>query len=112
MHETWPYLVMLAGAAATYFWRGLGVALADRLAPDSRALEWVACVAYALLAGLIARMIVLPIGPLAETTLATRLAAVGVAVTIFLLLRRNILLGVAAGATALTLLNAGAAAPH
>src|SRR3546814_3148285 len=99
MHDHWPYVVMLAGAAITYFWRALGVALAGRLRPDGRLFDWVGCIAYALLAGLISRMIVLPIGPLAETTLGARLASVPIAVAIFLGLRRNVLLGVAAGAT-------------
>ncbi|HET8727272.1 MAG TPA: AzlD domain-containing protein [Alphaproteobacteria bacterium] len=105
MAEHWPYAVMLAGAAITYFWRALGVALAGRLDPESRMFEWVGCVAYALLAGLIARMIVLPIGPLAETTMGARIASAAIAAGIFLALRRNVLLGVAAGATALVLLS-------
>src|SRR3546814_17880920 len=73
MHDHWPYVVMLAGAAITYFWRALGVALAGRLRPDGRLFDWVGCIAYALLADLISRMIVLPIGPLSETTLGARL---------------------------------------
>ena len=79
----------------------------ERFKPDSAALEWIGCVAYALLAGLIARMIVLPIGPLAETALAARLAAAVVALAIFFLLRRSVILGVAAGAGALVLLSWG-----
>ncbi len=102
-----PYVVLLVGAAVTYVWRALGVALAGRVRADSAALEWIGCVAYALLAGLIARMIVLPIGPLAETALAARIAAAVVALAIFFLLRRNVMLGVAAGAGALVLLSWG-----
>lgn len=109
MREYGPYAALLAGAAITYLWRALGVALAGRLDPDSRLFGWVGCVAYALLAGLIARMIVLPIGPLAETTMGARIASAAIAVAIFLILRRNVLLGVAAGATALVLLSGGAA---
>ena len=100
-----PYLVLLIGAAVTYVWRALGVALAGRVKADSAALEWIGCVAYALLAGLIARMIVLPIGPLADTALAARLAAAIMALAIFFLLRRSVMLGVAAGAGALVLLS-------
>src|SRR3546814_19089152 len=107
MHDHWPYVVMLAGAAITYFWRALGVALAGRLRPDGRLFDWVGCIAYALLAGLISRMIVLPIGPLAETTLGARLAPVPIALAIFLGLRRNVLLGFAAGAHAPALLAPG-----
>ena len=109
--EAWPYLVLLVGAAATYVWRALGVALAGRIRPEDKLIDWIGCVAYALLAGLIARMIVLPIGPLAETALGARVGAAAVALTIFLLLRRNVLLGVAAGALALVLMSWGTVAP-
>ena len=100
----WPYVAMLAGALATYAWRALGVALSGRIDPRGAVFEWVACVAYALLAGLIARMIVLPVGPLATSPLGARLAAAAIALAIFFALRRNVGLGVAAGAGALVLL--------
>ncbi len=100
----WPYVLMTVGALATYFWRGLGVALSGRVDAGSRLFEWVACVAYALLAGLIARMIILPSGPLAEAASGDRIAAAAIALTIFFLTRRNIGLGVAAGAGALVLM--------
>lgn len=103
--SAWPYAVMLVGAAVTYLWRGLGVALAGRIGPSSRLLDWIGCVAYALLAGLIARMIVLPIGPLAEVGLGARLTSVAVAAAIYLALRRNLLLGVVSGSVTLVLLN-------
>jgi branched-subunit amino acid transport protein len=104
MTDAWPYVVMLAGAVVTYAWRGLGVALAGRIPPAGPLIQWVTCVAYALLAGLIARMIVLPIGPLAETALAARLAAAGAAVAVFFVLRRHVLAGVIAGAGTLAAL--------
>ena len=100
----WPYLAMLVGALATYFWRALGVGLSGRIDPNGRLFEWVACVAYALLAALIARMIILPVGPLTEAPLGARLAAAITALAIFFLTRRNLGLGVAAGAGALVLL--------
>ena len=101
----WPYLAIVAGGIVTYAWRGLGVALSGRIDPHGAVFEWVACVAYALLAGLIARMIVLPVGPLAETPMGARVAAAIIALAIFFALRRNIGLGVAAGAGALLLLS-------
>lgn len=100
----WPFVAMIVAALATYVWRVLGVALSGRIDPEGPLFEWVACVTYALLAGLIARMIVLPIGPLAETALGARLAAAAIALAIFFLTRRNIGLGVGAGAGALVLL--------
>ncbi|MEM1399294.1 MAG: AzlD domain-containing protein [Pseudomonadota bacterium] len=99
-------LLAIAGAAiATYFWRGLGVLLAGRLPADSPAVAWIACIAYAMLAGLISRMILLPIGPLATTTLGARIAATIIALALFYLTRRNLIAGVAAGGAALVLLS-------
>ncbi len=96
---------LIVGAVVTYFWRAAGVALSGRLRPDGAVIAWVGCVAYALLAALIARMIVFPIGPLAETTLFARLAAAAVAFALFFFLwRRALLPAVIAGAGTLVLL--------
>ena len=103
----WPFVVMAIAAAVTYFWRALGVALSGRIDVESPLFDWVACVAYALLAGLIARMIILPVGPLATTPTADRIAAAVIALAIFFLTRRNMGLGVLAGAGALILMTWG-----
>jgi len=105
--ELWAFTLIVVGGLATYFWRALGVALSGRIDAGSRLFEWVACVAYALLAGLIARMILLPNGPLAEAASPDRIAAAVIALAIFFLTRRNIGLGVAAGAGALVLMTWG-----
>lgn len=103
----WPWAVVLLSAVVTYAWRWLGVALSGRIDPDGWMIRWVGAVAYALLAGLIARMIVLPQGPLQDTATTDRLAAAAVALVIFLITRRNLLAGVAAGAGVLVLLTFG-----
>lgn len=100
----WPYAVILAGAAATYVWRGLGVALSGRIDPRGAVFEWMACIAYALLAGLIARFILLPTGPLADVALLYRILAAGAAFAVFFLTRRAMLMGIAVGVGALMLL--------
>lgn len=98
-----PYAALLVGALATYVSRFLGVMLAGRLQLDSPLFEWLTCVTYALLAALIARMIVFPVGPLAEAPLFDRVAAATLALMTFYLTRRNLLLGVAAGFATLVL---------
>jgi branched-subunit amino acid transport protein len=107
MSETGIIVVLLAGAAVTYVWRFLGVALSGRINPNGPVFEWVGCVAYALLAGLIARMIVMPVGPLQGTDLGNRLASAGIALAIFFIARRSIVLGVTAGTAALIGLTVG-----
>jgi len=91
------WLLMFAAAAATYMWRGLGVLLSGRLNPQSALFEWVSCVAYALVAGLIARIIVAPSGLLAQTALMDRLLACAVAFIAYRIARRNMFVGLISG---------------
>ena len=94
-------IVALCGAA-TYFWRGLGVALSARLDTESPLFDWVGCVALAMIAGLIARLLVLPTGVLAETLPWQRIAATAISLAVFYFFtRRNLLAGVIAGAVAM-----------
>ncbi len=97
----WLIVVLIAGAAATYVWRALGVALSGRIDPSGPVFEWVGCVAYGLLAALIARMIVMPVGPLEATDLGVRLISAAIAVVAFYLARKSIFIGVTAGTLAL-----------
>lgn len=93
--ELW--LLLLACGAATYLWRGLGVLLSGRINSQSAMFEWVSCVAYALVAGLIARIIVAPSGLLAQTVLIDRLLACAVAFIAWRLARRNMFVGLVCG---------------
>jgi branched-subunit amino acid transport protein len=105
--DLWGIAVVVAGAVATLIWRALGVTLSGRIKADSPVLDLIGCVAYALLAALVARMIVLPIGPLQATGLPVRLLAAAVAVVVFYVTRRSLLAGVVAGGGALALLAGG-----
>src|SRR5713226_6912202 len=91
------WLLVLACGAGTYLWRGLGVVLSGRLRPESEVFAWVTCVAYAMLAGLVARIVLLPVGTLTASALEDRLFACGLALTVFFLSRRNLFIGVGAG---------------
>jgi branched-subunit amino acid transport protein len=104
MGEPEVWLLMTLAAAATYASRLLGLLLAGRVAASGPLLDWIACVAYALLAGLVSRMLLLPIGPLAATEWTERVAGVAVALAVYFLTRRNVLLGVLAGTGLLALL--------
>ena len=103
MTEAW-LLLALCGLA-TYLWRGPGVLLSAGIDPRGEAFTWISCVAYAIIAGVVSRMLVMPTGALAETSALER--ALGSAAALgayFWLTRRNLLVGVAAGAAALWLL--------
>jgi len=90
-------LLVLACGAATYLWRGLGVLLSGRVRADSELFTWIGCVAYAMVASLIARMLFLPSGTLAATLLPERLLACVLALVVYYAGRRNLFLGISAG---------------
>jgi branched-subunit amino acid transport protein len=94
-------LLVLACGAATYMWRGLGVLLSGRVRADSELFTWVGCVAYAMVASLIARMVFLPSGTLTATLLPERLLACAVALAVYYAGRRNLFLGMLAGFVAI-----------
>lgn len=94
-------LVVLAAAAGTYLWRGLGVVLSGRVRTDGVLFQWVGCVAYAMIAGLVVRIVVLPTGTLAAAPMPDRIAACVLALAVYLLTRRNLFAGVGAGFVAI-----------
>ena len=103
MAELW--LLMILCAAGTYVWRGLGVLLSGRISTSSEVFTWITCVAYAMVAGLIMRTIVLPTGLLATTSLTHRLLACALGLAAYYLSRRNLFVAVSVGAVALTIFN-------
>ena len=90
-------LLTLGAILGTYFWRGMGVLFASRVNSAGAVFQWVTFVSYAMLGGLIARMVVLPIGPLEETSLLIRSLAFATGVTVFLLFGRRVLPAVLIG---------------
>lgn len=96
--------VLVAAAVVTYLCRLAGVLAATRVGLDGALFRWVDCVAYALLSALVARMILLPLGPLQHVPLWGRLVATAAAVAVFFLSRRRVLAGVAVGVGMVALL--------
>lgn len=102
--------IIAACGLGTYLWRGLGVALSGRIEVDSELFRWLACVAYAMVAGLVVRIMVMPTGMLATAPLEDRLIACAAALIAFYAVRRNLFAGVAAGAATLVALSYARAA--
>ncbi|PHR24714.1 MAG: branched-chain amino acid transport [Hoeflea sp.] len=101
----WPYVfIAIAGWLATDIWRWLGVLVGNRLKQDSAALTWVRSVATALLAAVIAKLILYPVGELRNVPVEVRLVAVSVGFAAFLIFGKRIWVGIA---VALGLLVAG-----
>ena len=97
MTEQTLWLVVIGSILATYFWRFLGALFARKINPDGAVFKWVTCVSYAMLAGLISRMVFIPIGPLEEVPGWIRLVGILVGLAAFFLFRKQVLIGVGAG---------------
>jgi len=90
-------MILIAGWLATDVWRWIGVFAGGKLREDSELLIWVRCVATALVAGLISKLILFPQGILAETPMWLRLAASVFGFAMFLAARQRVIIGVLAG---------------
>ena len=94
-------LLVVGCGLATYLWRGLGMLISGRVRMDSEFFIWAGCVAYAMIAGLAVRILLLPTGTLAATPLPERLAACALALVVYFASRRNLFVGIATGFGAL-----------
>ena len=96
------WLIVLACGAATFVWRALGVVVVRRIDPRGPFFQWITCVSYAMVAGLIFRMLVLPESDLADIPLLQRLAAVAIAFSAYYVFSRRLVAGVLAGSLSLS----------
>jgi branched-subunit amino acid transport protein len=104
MPNEYLWWVVLACGAATFLWRFLGVLVTRRIDAGGAFFRWITCVSYAMVAGLIFRMIVMPESDLAGVSLAGRVAAVACAFGAYFLFRRRLVAGVLAGGLSLSIM--------
>jgi hypothetical protein len=96
--ELHAYLILIViGFLPSEVWRWLGIALGRGLDEQSEVILWVRGVATALIAGVIARIVLIPPGALAAVPLPVRLAALAGGFLGFLLIRRSAFAGVVVG---------------
>ncbi len=88
-----PWIVLTLCIAGTFVWRALGVAIASRINVGGDLFQWFNCVAYAMLAGLITRVILIPAGTLAETPDFDRVAAMLSGFAVYFVFKRNVFIG-------------------
>ncbi len=91
------WILVIASILATYLWRFLGTVFSKRIDPDGSLFQWVTCVSYCMLAGLISRMILVPVGNLIEVPLWIRLLGVMVGLAVFFMAGRIMLVAVGSG---------------
>ena len=98
-------LVILITSLATYLSRFLGVVSSEKMDIKSKIFRWFNCIAYAILAALIARMVIFPAGVLAESRILARFLVLGLSITLFIITKKNLVYPTVLSAILLTLLN-------
>ena len=98
-------LFILVTSFATYLSRFLGVASSEKIKATSKIFKWFNCIAYATLAALIARMIVFPAGVLSESVILFRFIVIIIAITLYLITKKNLVYPTVLSALILALLN-------
>ena len=98
-------LGILVTSFATYLSRFLGVVSSEKIKETSKIFKWFNCIAYSVLAALIARMVVFPAGELAESSIFIRLFVVILCVLMFLFTKKNLVYPTVLSAILLALLN-------
>jgi branched-subunit amino acid transport protein len=72
--DGWGLWIALAVATlGTYFCRAIGVLLAKKINQDSEIFRWLAAVTYAMVAALVVRMILMPLGLLSTVPIWVRI---------------------------------------
>ncbi|NDB47586.1 MAG: AzlD domain-containing protein [Proteobacteria bacterium] len=91
MTETYIYLAILLTAFATYLPRFLGVFSSDFVNEEGKLFKFVSCVSYGILAALIARIFIHPVGALEQTSTTIRLLAAGITIVVLFVSKKNVL---------------------
>ena len=98
-------LVILVTSFATYLSRFLGVVSSEKIDAKSKIFRWFNCIAYSILAALIARIVIFPAGVLEEADLWLRLIVIIISIIIFIISKKNLVYPTVLSAILLTLLN-------
>ena len=98
-------LVILITSLATFMSRFLGVLSSEKMDIKSKLFRWFNCIAYAILAALIARMVIFPAGVLSESNMLIRIFVLVCSIIIFLATKKNLVYPSVLSAIFLALLN-------
>lgn len=94
------WIAVLAGAVGTFMWRVLGVVVETRVRQDSPLFQWIGAVAYAMVAGLMARVLLMPGGNMDLTSMGLRFCAFLVGLAVWYWRDKSVPLGLLAGVAA------------
>ena len=97
--------VILVTSLATYLSRFLGVVSSEKIDTTSKLFKWFNCIAYSILAALIARIVFFPANILEEADLWLRLIVIVISIFIFFITKKNLVYPTVLSAILLSLLN-------
>ena len=98
-------LAILVTSLATYISRFLGVITSNKIKETSKIFRWFNCLAYSTLSALLARIIIFPVGALAEVDYLIRFIVVFICLIIFLISKKNFVYPTVLSALLLAILN-------
>ena len=98
-------LVILVTSFATYLSRFLGVVSSEKIDATSKIFRWFNCIAYSILAALIARIVIFPAGVLEEAELWVRLIVTIISIIVFFISKKNLVYPTVLSVILLSLLN-------
>jgi len=98
-------LAILVTSLATYLSRFLGVVTSKKIKENSKFFKWFNCLAYSTLSALLARLVIFPVGALAEVDNSVRFVVIFICLVIFLISKKNFVYPTVLSALLLTFLS-------
>ncbi|MBD1157306.1 AzlD domain-containing protein [Pelagibacterales bacterium SAG-MED20] len=98
-------LAILVTSLATYLSRFLGVITSTKMKETSKIFKWFNCLAYSTLSALLARIIIFPVGALAQADYFIRFIVIFICLMVFLISKKNFVYPTVLSALLLALLN-------
>jgi len=97
MVETSAWIIFFSAVLATYVWRFTAVMISHRIEANHPIFEWFTCLAYGIIAALVARTLIFPSGLLAFVPLWHRLLAMLMAFVGFYFFGKRLWVGIIFG---------------
>ena len=91
MFDTYIYSAIVISALATYLPRFLGVFSSEFVNEEGKIFKFVSCISYGILAALIARIFIHPVGALEETSTLVRLLVAVITILVLFASKKNVL---------------------
>jgi len=91
MSSSYIYFAIILSAIATYLPRILGAMSSAYVDENGKIFKFVSCISYGILAALISRIFIYPVGALEETAALSRLIAAALTIACLFMTRKNVL---------------------